>query len=69
MYNHSSGWGICLTVFCFLMSALYAVEKLFVQTQLTSYSVTHVFNPEFNFGRSEGFNIAFAFTAYTGDLS
>ena len=69
MYKGSSGWGICLTLLCVLMAVLYATEKLFVQTQLTSYSVTHQFDPTREFGRQDGFNLAFAFTPYGGDLS
>ena len=68
-YRYSSGWGCCLSLLCILFATLYASEKLFVQTQLTSYSITSVFDPEYKFGTKDGFNIAFAFTPYGGDMS
>ena len=63
---HSSGWGCCLSILCFVLVTLYAVEKIFIQEQLSSYSVTTINDPDGRITRKSGFNFAFAFTDYSG---
>ena len=52
-----------------IIAALYAIEKLFVQELLASYSYTSVHDWEGSVSKKDGFNIAFALTQYEGDLS
>ena len=40
-YTYSTFWGACITIIVSVVIVLYAVEKLFVQDLLASYSVTH----------------------------
>ena len=44
------------------------MDKIFVQTMLSSFTETHKLDPEGSFGRSDGFNMAFAYQTWTGDL-
>ena len=66
IYTYSTGWGCCLTVLSFLLTCLYATEKLVVQELLSSYSVTKHYDPGQIMTLDRGFNIAFAITAYEG---
>ena len=47
---------------------LYAVEKLFIREQLSSYSESQLHDPTGSITLDMGFNIAFALTPYEGDL-
>ena len=68
-YQSSSGWGVCLTILVIIIAALYAIEKLFIQELLASYSYTYKYDLEGSVNKNNGFNVAFALTPYEGDLS
>ena len=40
LHKFSSGWGVCLSLLCTIIISLYVIEKLFVQTMLSSTSVS-----------------------------
>ena len=63
-YNYGTGWGVCFTLLVFVVGVVYSIEKLVIQEQKESYSVTHIQDLEGTFGRSNGLNIAFAFNEY-----
>ena len=50
------------------MGALYAIEKAFVQQQLSSYSTNSRYDITTKVAMDNGFNMAFALTSYSGNL-
>ena len=62
LYKYSSGWGVCLSLLCSVLIGLYVVEKLFVQTMLSSNAVSHYLDHDQTVTSETGFNVAFAFT-------
>ena len=65
-YAYSSGWGVFCTGITLLLLFFYAVEKLFVQDNLSFFTETSIYDPLGTFGEYDGFNLAFALTPYTG---
>ena len=65
-YAYSSGWGVFCTGITLLLLFFYAVEKLFVQDNLSFFTETSIYDPLGTFGEYDGFNMAFALTPYTG---
>ena len=65
IYEYNSFWGACFSAVILILTTLYCFEKIFIQEQLSSYSVTKFYESKekIPFGM-DSFNLAFVFTDY-----